>query len=573
MKSILYTFFKIFLVVIGLFDIFNLLPQSLDIVDKGLAALILLIYWLALKPSKFIFGKEKKWLDYTLLGTFYILVIDTFVNLIRIIDLNDLAIKKISFFITAYLPGFLSNAIKSSFLFIHNPASTTAISLFSVYVGFSLIILIALYSAFRLEYGKKSVMHSITRVFIRKDATWKNFADTAGYSIIVKFFISLIVLFSVSQYFFALVNQWFIISLDKTLLVLAILFAVKDIQGTKSKALNKIGRFDEWLLGTITEVFTNEKKFFLGFGILLLFHYLSDLATFFLPYFFPFIGIDPFYLNYLGDTGALMHQPLSVLIGSEMVHSGFEMIAVMGVYLLSAIGIVLLILFPIVLIYFIIGDAKLSVFLKRKWHSVLLIIFFISMITFQLAPWLTQKAILGQGIQGVDFITHRISTEISITYVFIIVAIVFILSLFAFNIKVAKYFLGLIFIMSFVYLGEYVWNYFISSMYYHFGVIGYFFSIPNYYIGIMFIFLFILEVLFYLGGFLLLTYNAARIIVKDIIKSLITNKAIYAWTLALLLLPMLLMYNLTLQSFTKASIVIITLFIFSYSMYRELTGK
>lgn len=265
MKSILYTFFKIFLVVIGLFDIFNLLPQSLDIVDKGLAALILLIYWLALKPSKFIFGKEKKWLDYTLLGTFYILVIDTFVNLIRIIDLNDLAIKKISFFITAYLPGFLSNAIKSSFLFIHNPASTTAISLFSVYVGFSLIILIALYSAFRLEYGKKSVMHSITRVFIRKDATWKNFADTAGYSIIVKFFISLIVLFSVSQYFFALVNQWFIISLDKTLLVLAILFAVKDIQGTKSKALNKIGRFDEWLLGTITEVFTNEKKVFFRF--------------------------------------------------------------------------------------------------------------------------------------------------------------------------------------------------------------------------------------------------------------------------------------------------------------------
>ncbi|MCA9478658.1 MAG: hypothetical protein KC535_05920, partial [Nanoarchaeota archaeon] len=229
-------FIKILFLAIGLADFFGVLPPSLDILDKLITSLILAYFWYELKFSSFLFGKRKQWLDWSILATYYILVSESVIGL---------------FFDASHI---------------------SLLSSITVSVGFGSLILISAYVANKLTFSKKSVMHSFARLFIRKEEQWNNFADTQGSSKIVKFFLSLIVLFAIFQYFFSLVNQWFVISLDKTLLVLAILFAVKDIKGTKSKVLNKIGDFDDWLLKTITELFTNHKKFYLGFSVLLIFH-------------------------------------------------------------------------------------------------------------------------------------------------------------------------------------------------------------------------------------------------------------------------------------------------------------
>ena len=103
---------KIFLVLFGLADAFSILPDSLDIFDKVFTSAILFYFWIKLRPMKFLFGYPSKTLNYFIIGSFYILVIDTFIpfipalfpygNLLSIISIitGSILLILISVFIT-----------------------------------------------------------------------------------------------------------------------------------------------------------------------------------------------------------------------------------------------------------------------------------------------------------------------------------------------------------------------------------------------------------------------------------------------------------------------------------------
>lgn len=568
---------KIFFLVFGLADFFGFLPNSLDLFDKVLTSLIIFFFWYQLKPSLFLFGKKNKFLDWSILFAFYVLVVDTFINFIRLINLSDTFVQNIGLVISKFSFLGFGSLLKSIFFFLHNPANASVLSLYSVLIGFSLLILISLYSAMKMTYGDKSVISSFVHVFTKKSSSWKNFADTKGSSVILKFFLSLLVLFSIYQFFFSLVIQWFVVSLDKALLVLAILYAVKDIKGTKSEALNKLGSFDEWLLDFITSLFTNKKFFFLGFGVLLLFHFLSDLATFFLPYVLSFISIDPFYLNYLGSSGVHSHLSISALIALESSTSFFHHLILTSVYSLSAFGLLCIIIFPLVLLYNFIFKFHLRSFLERPITKFFTRLVFFSSVLFFVAPWVSQKVISVSGIQGVDFVTKQISSSFNPIILFALFISLFVLSyivsLIKRNLHIDRYMVLFIFLTSLSYLGYYVLNYFISSLMYHFSSISYLFSVHQYFGVIVFSFMFLLEFLFYIGGFLLLSYHLTIYFLKDIFLDLFSKRFVFFWTLLVLILPMLILFSSTLNALKIASVLISVLLIFSYSLYKLLGFK
>ena len=551
--------FKLGLLALGFADFFGLLPDALDILDKGLTAAVLAYFWYELKLSKFLFGTRVRWLDGTILTAFYILVIDSFIQVIRVIDLNG-QLASDAAYLTTVIPGL--SVVKSAFLFVYNPANAASISLLSAIIGFSLLIIVAVYAATKLTYTRVSVMHSFARLFIHTKKNWIKFSNTTGTSRITKFVLSVLVLFSIYQYFFALVNQWFIISLDKALLIVAIVYAAKDIKGTKSKALNTLGRFDDILLNGIRDIFTNHKKFYLGFGILLVFHYLSDLATFFLPYFISSLSIDPFYLNFIGDSAGTFHQPLSALVASSS-HG-------LGMYILSSLGSLVMILFPMLFLYLVITEKPLHEFTKKYWHRVITAILFVLSVSFSIYNWVTQKTIRVAGIQGVDFTTHTISGNLLFGFGLMVLLFVGLLFMIRSR-KAADHLLIATYLFSFSYFGYYVWNYFLSSWFYHKGILAVFFSSGHIFLGIIFILLFALEILFYLGGFILLTFESSKLVTRDLAH--LSTRAAFAWTLAIILIPLLIMASATVTAFTLATTTLVVLLLFSYALFKHYTGK
>ncbi len=571
-------FVKIGFLLFGLADLLGFLPNSLDFLDKVLTSIILIIFWLELKPSKFLFGKEKKWLDIAILTSFYILVIDTFVSVIRLIDLHDGFVQQTGTFLSEFNVLGFGTLVKHVFLYLHNPANASIISLYSIIIGFTLLIAISIYTATKMTYGKKSVLHSFVSLFIRKDSSWKNFADTEGYSKIPKFFISLLVLFSIYQYFFSLVNQWFIVSLDKALLVLAIFYAVKDIKGSKSEALNKIGSFDEWLLKSITDIFTNKKLFFMGFAILLLAHFLSDLSTFFLPFLFGFLTIDPYYLQYLGDPNGVLHQSVQSLLSSEAIHTveGF-VLANIG-YFISILGLLILILLPLFLAYLFLAKKSLQELLQKTATKIFVRIGFFSVLLFIMAPWVRQRTITMAGVQGVDFVTSKIGLLFPPQLLLPLFLLLFGISFFiswkkSYSWKLDNYFFFGIFITSLTYLGRYVLHYFLSSTSYHFTTIQYLSQTHHYFVAIIFVLMYFLEFLFYIGSFILLVYYLSLYFIKGVFHIFLSKQFLVFWTFVLLFVPMFLLFPSSIEAVKVSSIFILVFFLFSFALYHSFSRR
>ncbi len=424
---------KLFLILMGIADAFSILPSSLDIFDKVLTSAILFYFWIKLRPMKFLFGYPMKKLNYLIIGTFYLLVIDTFVP---------------------FVPALYSYG--------------GIISMTSIIAGSIFLILISIFITKKVKFGSSSLINCLFGIFDRKKRQWKEF--NANKHPIKKFFIVLIILFGMSQYLFGLVNQWLIVSLDKSLILVAILFAIKDLEKSKIKALRTAGNFDDNMLGTVTKLFTKKHKIHLGLGFLLIFHYLSDIGAFFITYIFNTTK-DPYYFSLLGDkfleTGQVVsqhHQTLIQLISSETA-SIMAQPNILMTYVMSAIGIILLLLLPIIICFFLSYKVDLKELVQKNGFVIALIGAFITIFTFVLYPWVQQKAIKQPNILGVDFITNNISSGafISMDYIVLIFGIFLILGLFLFNSKIARLGATAIFMVSLMFLGIYVWNYFMSS--------------------------------------------------------------------------------------------------------------
>ncbi|MFH2028526.1 MAG: CPBP family intramembrane glutamic endopeptidase [Nanoarchaeota archaeon] len=538
-KQYIDIFLKIFLLIIGIADFAGILPPSLDLLDKILTSLILFYFWVKLKPLKFMLGYDSNILDKLVILVFYVFVIDTFLPFIPGIS-EELGFK---------------------------------ISLYSIYIGTLAIASIALFVSFK-RIERKSLFHSFFSVIDREDRLFDNLMMKRLF--LVKFILFFLVMIFTSQYFFGLVNQWFIVSLDKSLLLLAFLFAVKDFSHTKSKALNTLGNFDEWLLNTITEIFTNRKKFYLGFGLLLIFHYLSDLAVFFIPYLLP-IAKDPYYFNLIGNPE--FHSSLRELVANESLFRGIDIFAANLTYIFSSIGILLIFLIPIILIFLIVLKKDIKTLINIKGSKFLLAMAFSSISLFLLSMWTLPKVILSGHVVGVDFITQKISSISHLDFLALFAIFMIILTIvLSLKKQGAETAWLLVFFVSIAYLSVYSIYYFISlSNYYIFNLIPYFNSIGSHMMVFNSYFLLGLDLLFYIIGFVIFSYNAMRYIFRNLVSDILTNKFTIFTSLLIVIATMFIIELVRdmdfIQSFTILFSFLGTFLIFSYAFYKALEFK
>ena len=563
---------KIVLLGIGFVSFFDLMPQAYGIYDDILTAYVFMIFWLEFGMNKIMFGSPNKKLDKITIATFYVLILNTFVRWFQILDITDPVIIKTYEFIANYTPYWLSNATKTTVLFVHNEANTQLFSMISAYFGFTILALIILYITFKVKFNDKSLVYCLSSFFMKRE-TWdkyfflKNVNKIKYYGI--RFLLVLLTILGIYQYLFLLITQWFLITMGKTLLIFAILYAIKDINKSSIKAFNTMGQFDDVFLGWFTDFLTDKRKVYLSIALLLILHYLSDISTFFIPFFMG-VEVNEFFVSLMGIES---YKPLMHLISIDSVYGIVE---AWWVYILSTIGILILIILPMVILFLTIMKVNLKKMLENRPMQVIYDVLLVGIIVYLFAPWVKQLVIKNTGIQGVNFVTQLISTNSMFTiqylffWSFIVMALLTLLLILLRKTVFAKYLFIISYLISLAYLGEYIWNYFQSSFVYHSNIIM---NSGQIFLSIIFSMLLIVEFLFYIGGFVLLSYKFSRYIVSHIINELITGVNIVIWTFIFLLTPVILMYNLNIYTLTLAFIAILVLFIFSYALSKELKGE
>ncbi len=397
--------FKIILLVIGFVSLFDLMPQAYGIVDDVLTAYVLMIFWLELDITRLMFGTRNKFLDKVTIGTFYVLIVNTFVQWVKVIDITDPVIINTYGFLSRNLPNMLSSAVKNAFLFVHNPANSQLFSLLSSYIGFGILGLIILYMTFFVKFKDRSLIYSISSIFIKNREFWDKINDLKERikDAPVRIILVTITVLIIYQYVFLLITQWFLITLGKTLFIFAILYALKDLKSKKSKTVNKAGKFDDMFLKWVTDHLTDKSKVYLAFGLLLILHYMSDLSTFFIP-FFTGVEVSGYFVSLMGSQA---YTPLFSLITTDLIYGIVE---TWWVYVFSTIGILTLILLPMILLFFTLMKVNLKRILDNKRIQVVLNIFLVGIVVFFMGPWVKQLVIKSAGIQGVNFVTELVSS-------------------------------------------------------------------------------------------------------------------------------------------------------------------
>lgn len=513
---------KLLLLAVGIWEFTPYFPDSLDLYDKILTSIILLYFWFKFGTSDFIFGKKSRFLNAFILIAFYVLSLDTFVKF-------------------AEQAGIVVDGSMSVFSFL---VPVQSISLFSISVGTLLLLLISIYASFK-PLGLKSFSHALYSVSVRKG--WERFNSSRLFRPL-KFLFIFVSLFIVSQYFFHLVTQWFVVSLDKSLLIMSFLFAIKDLERSKVGALKTLGNIDDVILNTVRDLFTSSRTFFMGVGFLLMFHILSDLSVFFIPYFLN-LSFDPYYFSYLPvrETLASLMSGASALLSVS--------------YVFSAIGSVLILVLPIFFCFIFSYDlSRLADRLLFRLCSVLSLFF---VLWFIFSPWLSMSPI-SSGIYGVDFMTHSVSL---LPWLFLLVP-VFLLAL-LFNRVCSRYSVVLLFFSSFIYLGLYVWNFFRSSMDYYLSS-ALQASLSGSFIPLVFLLLAFLDLVFYVGGFAVFTYYSSRYIVRNLERLLLNDPVIIGASFLIVLLSMFFIFF---ENYLLVLITVLVGVLFNLSFFFFLKGR
>ncbi len=566
--------FKVALLLLGIINLFGPLGHVGDL----MAVVTLFLLWIYFDPVKLMFGASRRWMSYAVVAIFYVFFIDVILQIFRALDTSSLEFK----FLYRSTDTFLLNTAATLYtpvrqFIIDIITSNIDTSGISSSAGFILLLLFALYLTFFLDFEKESFTYPMIHFFKKDEKFWAELRQTKNNRYWpLKFFLAFFCLLIFSHYMFTLVTQWFIVTIGKSTFILAFLFAVKDIQNTKIKILDTMGSFDEKLIYYVRKVFYDPKYFLTGFSILLAFHYLSDINLFVLHYIFPLIPLDEYYVKFIATAS---RTPVVELLFAEQAGSIIDIAANTLVYIVSTAGAFFVFAIPTAFIFMTLTRKNVKDFFEKKRNWYLLYFMFISTAVFMLSPWMSIKALISQpgenlGLYGVDLVTQPISSSgIPLRYLALgIVVMGIICFYFARAHWMQEYSITITFLLSLIYLGLYIWGFYISTLFYYLHLLTYSFATANILLLILFSILLILETLFYIGGFMYTGYIISREIITQKTKYIVTNNSMIIWTLVLLGLPMALLFGQTYESLRFTSVVLGCLFVFSYALYKEFTG-
>jgi membrane protease YdiL (CAAX protease family) len=498
--------FKIGLIVLGLGEFAGILPLPLEALSKTFTAFLLLAFWYGLRPDKFLFGRESKLLNISIVTCFVVFSLDIYLRLLSQYDPS----------LALYLSPFVNTLVLFGRI---------------LFVG-----LVALFVAVAFEIGERSALHSFYYLFSQDRERWKRFVTSRSIgSTTLRFFLCFFSLFLVANYLFQPITQWSLVNLDNALLVVALILVFVQLKHENHEVLRRIGEFNERIFASVTGLFTDESHAYLGLGFLLIFFYLSELTTFFVSFLLPFI---PFRVEYY-SLDPTTHQSLWSLFTTETLTSPLNALAASWTYLLSGLGALALILIPVTLMFLDGFGADLRQFDWKKRYLIPLLLLVVVVSVFLIAPWVTQKPLIGSeiGAYGVDFITAPISshTPFSFELVWLWSLILFFMVGMSLSRKASEFFVVILYIAGMMYFGYYCWNFYVSSMdnYTHFYPVAsdHLDTIGHLILSLNRFTLPFIDLAFYCGGFVLLAYYLSRYVIENFLSELLEKRYVIIWAI------------------------------------------
>jgi len=461
------------IIIMQVMEFFDFLPGDVQYIEKIISMVLLgyLIY--VIDISSILFGaKQKKWLNSMIIISFFMLFI------------KDLV---------AFAMANQQETALFNYFFQVITSKGPIIEALFFYLGGILLTTIALFITFTVRISRPSfmsVVHEDGSIPITIAKSIERFLSV--FFVLIIFFL----------FVFNLLLEWLGIAIDTPLMMFAILLYLFIIARYHKRfggdtLIYKIGNFGEKFYIDFIALFHSREKVYLGVSGLLIFHLLTDIGIFFVPY---ITGIKD--LFYYASLNPMEHVPFLELLIADAKTSGagINLMYVIWVHLFNMILSFAILILPAIIWY--------NIYQKKGFdvHHVPLAMFFSALLIYILAPTFRMLPIQTMDIVGVDFITFSLFKEAAAP-----LSVIFFLSL-AFGImilllsyfeKVKKVIIALGIIAVNIFLGIYVY-YFFTDIFFYYTKLFVFLVKENseFFISSFFLIFMTFTVIFYIFGYL-----------------------------------------------------------------------
>ncbi len=463
----------IILILMNVFEFLGLLPGDAGFLKVIISMTALGYVLFKVSLSDIFFGSRNENLDFALIFSYFLLIINKFVEFSK-------ATLEHSVYLKEFFEFIVSNA--------------ASIESFAFYAGSIMLFIITLYVIFKIEIKEPSIVQAILG---------------NSRKIIPLFVTVFIVVLGFHQIFFNLIMEWLTLVIDAPLIILAIffyMFKLHDLSKTMDQEiiLFKIADFVEDFVDKFVGLFKDKKTIFLGISGMLVLHLLTDVGAFIIPY---SLGTHNIYSEGLGEN----HLPIKDLFSMDkeiITDKGQQTILFFG-YIFNTLGYLYLMIFPAFIWYIIYITHTKESSEALKYPDSLVSLFFSSIVFVWFLPVYTISSIGLSGVKnllGVDIQTQSILTSGNpfLFYSGIALGVFFVIFLLS-KIDFIKKLLFLIMTLSGVgFFGIYIYHYFIDIFYYNIDFIKDLLLLNNfggYYLAFYTSIILFILILFYIGGF------------------------------------------------------------------------
>ena len=303
--------------------------------------------------------------------------------------------------------------------------------------------------------------------------------------------------------------EWLIFAVESPLLIIGILAYLFVVLRHHEKfdtdhIVNKIGSFGDKFYEEFIGLFHYKERIWLGIIGMLVFHMLTDVGSFIVPYVTGFS--ETVYISQLG----VGHEPLIKLLFSDLAMvSGVEGVGVVLVYLFNLTAMLFFLLMPSFIWYRLFKGSEIHV------SSISLSIIVTSIFGFLVMPSFSIKNISNGSIVGVDILTKSIMSggflNLGVLWValfgLVLGGVLFFLDLD--KVKRKKVFMAAVFGgMGFFFF--YIYNFLSSIIGYYISVISLLFSSGSFMLLSYFVLFLIINLVFYIFGSVLFVYEVIK---------------------------------------------------------------
>ncbi len=466
-------FILIFLIILNIFDFLELLPGELDYIKKIISWTLLGYLLYKANLTKIFFGTRNKSMDFIIIITYFFLVFKNFIAY-TIATYAEVLEKGVESFLYPLFNFFAAN----------QGAMANAFEHYTFYIGGTLLILVSIFLALKVEIRAPSIMHVLHEEGVPPRRISK---------LLLRFATIFFVLTAFFVIIFNLVMEWLAIAVDAPIIVLALFFyifiLVKHVRRMKPDSLLfRIGNAGEGFYERFIKLFYSQATIMLGVIGMLVLHLLTDLANFIVPYITTLR--DPLYFSALNPA---THQHLITLFLQDKL--AYNIFTTSFVYLFNIIGIVLLLISPAVIWYVLYRKREFDI------NNILIGLFYVSISAFLLVPLFKITKLTVPNLIGVDILTQAIASNPG-TAVLVSIAIGVLAFLLSYVGKIKKTLIFVAVAAVQLFFALYVYHFFVSFSNYYIHSIGMLFKNLEIFIGAYMFIFFGITILFYVLGLL-----------------------------------------------------------------------